>query len=194
MWLLVLGLLLFLGVHSVRIVADGWRTRCIARLGAGGWKGLYSLLSLLGLALIVWGWALARRQPVVWWVPPAGLRHLNALFTLAAFVLLAAAYVPGNLVKARLRHPMVLGVALWALGHLLASGSGAGLLLFGAFLLWALLDWRAAVRRDRAQGTAATPGRWGATLLTLLVGGLAWVAFAFWLHAAWIGVAPLGAL
>ena len=105
MWLLVLGLLLFLGVHSVRIVADGWRTRCIARLGAGRWKGLYSLLSLLGLALIVWGWALARRQPVVWWVPPAGLRHLNALFTLAAFVLLAAAYVPRNVFKAKLHHP-----------------------------------------------------------------------------------------
>ncbi|MCA0310779.1 MAG: NnrU family protein [Proteobacteria bacterium] len=193
MWVLVLGLLIFLGVHSVRIVTDDWRTRAIARLGAPRWKGLYSLLSLLGLVLIVWGWALARRQPVPLWVPPAGLRHLNSLFTLAAFVLLAATYVPRNHFKAALHHPMVLGVALWALGHLLATGTLANAVLFGAFALWALLDWRAAVARDRAQGTVYPPGRAGATLLALVAGVLAWAAFAFWLHAAWVGVAPLAA-
>jgi len=193
MWMLVLGLLIFLGVHSVRIVADDWRTRAIARLGAPRWKGLYSLLSLLGLVLIVWGWVLARRQPVPLWVPPAGLRHLNSLFTLAAFVLLAAAYVPRSHFKAALHHPMVLGVALWALGHLLATGTLASAVLFGAFALWALLDWCAAVARDRAQGTVHPPGRAGATLLALVAGVLAWAAFAFWLHAAWVGVAPLAA-
>ena len=188
MCLLVLGLLLFLGVHSVRIVADGWRTRGIARLGAGRWKGLYALLSLLGLALIVWGWALARRQPVVWWVPPAGLRHLNALFTLAAFVLLAAAYVPGNLVKARLRHPKVLGVALWALGHLLASGSGAGLLLFGAFLAWAVYD-RISVKKRGAKGPLGDR-HGGVTndIIAVVVGILLYLAMFRWGHPLLIGV------
>ena len=108
-------------------------------------------------------------------------------------MLLAAAYVPRNHFKAALHHPMVLGVALWGLGHLLATGTLANAVLFGAFALWALLDGRAALARDRAQGTVYPPGRAGATLLALLVGVLAWAAFAFWLHAAWIGVAPLAA-
>lgn len=192
MTLLVLGLLLFLGTHSVRIVADDWRTRCLARLGERRWKGLYSLLSLAGLALIVWGFAQARQQPVLLWAPPAALRHANALFTLVAFVLLAATYVPRNAIKARLHHPMVLGVALWALGHLLATATLADAVLFGAFLLWALLSLGAARRRDRALDTRYAAGSTAGTLAALAVGVLAWAVFAFWLHAAWIGVAPFG--
>ena len=189
---LLLGLLLFLGVHSVRIVADGWRTQTIARMGEKPWKGCYSALSLLGFALIVWGYGLARQQPVLLWTPPMGMKHLNSLFTLAAFVLLAAAYVPRNHFKARLHHPMLLGVKLWALGHLLATAKLADAALFGAFLLWAILDYRAARRRDRALGTAYPGGTVAGTLSALAAGVLAWAAFAFWLHAAWIGVAPLG--
>lgn len=192
MTILILGLLLFLGAHSVRIVAEGWRARAIARLGEMRWKGAYSLLSLLGFGLIVWGFALARQQPVVLWSPPLALKHLNALFTLLAFVLLAAAYVPRNQIKARLHHPMVLGVKLWAFGHLLATGTLADLVLFGAFLLWAVLDFRAARQRDRAAGTAYPPGTLAGTLGALVVGVFGWALFAFWLHAAWIGVAPLG--
>ena len=192
MLVLVLGLLLFLGAHSVRIVADGWRTRTLASLGEKPWKAVYSLLSLVGLALIVWGYGLARQQPVPLWAPPVAMKHLNSLFTLAAFVLLAAAYVPRNHFKARLHHPMVLGVKLWAFGHLLATAKLADLVLFGAFLLWAILDFRAARRRDRALGTVYAAGNWGGTLVTLLIGVLAWAAFAFWLHAALIGIAPFG--
>lgn len=190
MEMLILGLVLFLGTHSVRIVADGWRTRTVARLGLMPWKGLHSVLSLVGLALIVWGFALARQQPVVLWDPPVALRHLNALFTLAAFVLVVAAYVPGNRIKARLHHPMVLGVGLWALGHLLATARLADAVLFGAFLVWAVFDLRAARERDRANGTTYPPGRPAATLVAVVVGAGAWAVFAFWLHAAWIGVAP----
>jgi uncharacterized membrane protein len=192
--MLILGLLLFLGMHSVRIVADGGRTRAVARLGLGPWKGLYSVVSLVGLALVVWGFALARQQPVVLWHPPVALKHLNSLFTLAAFVLVVAAYVPGNQIKARLHHPMVLGIALWSFGHLLATATRADAVLFGAFLAWALLDHRAARRRDRTSGTVYPPGRPGATVLTVVIGAAAWAVFAFWLHAAWIGVAPLGAM
>ena len=189
---LVLGLVLFLGVHSVRIVADGWRTQMRARLGEGAWKGLYSVASVVGLVLVVWGYGLARQQPVVLWQPPVMMKHLNSLFTLAAFILLAAAYVPRNHFKARLHHPMVLGVKLWAFGHLLATAKLADVVLFGAFLLWAILDFRAARGRDRALGTTYAAGSMGGTLVTLVVGVVAWAAFAFWAHAAWIGIAPFG--
>ena len=188
---LLLGLVLFLGMHSVRIVADGWRTRTIARLGPLAWKGLYSIVSLAGLALIVWGYAQARQQPVMLWSPPTALKHLNSLFTLLAFIFVAAAYVPGNALKARLHHPMILGVKLWAFGHLLATGKLADLLLFGSVLLWAVLDFRAARQRDRTQGAVFASGRAAPTVLTVVIGAAAWAAFAFWLHAAWIGVAPM---
>lgn len=189
---LVLGLLLFLGVHSVRIVADGWRARMLQRLGEGGWKGFYSLASLLGFALIIWGFGLARQQPVLLWSPPVAMRHVASLLTLISFVLLAAAYVPGNGIKARLHHPMVLGVKTWALAHLLANGNVAHVLLFGAFLVWAALSFSAARRRDRAAGTQYAAGRTSATLLTLAVGAGAWVVFALWLHGLLIGVRPFG--
>jgi uncharacterized membrane protein len=188
---LVLGLVLFLGVHSVRIVADGWRTRTLARVGEMPWKGVYSLVSAAGLALIVWGYGLARQQPVVLWVPPLGMRHAAALLTLAAFVLLAAAYVPRNALKARLHHPMVLGVKVWALAHLLSNGNLADVLLFGSFLLWAVFSFRAARQRDRALGTTYRPGTAAGTGVAVAVGAAAWLGFAWWAHAWLIGVAPL---
>ncbi len=192
MMLMILGLVLFLGVHSVRIVADGWRSAAIARLGAGPWKGVYSLLSLAGFALVCWGFGLAREQPLLLWQPPTAMRHLAGLLTLLAFILVAAAYVPRNLLKARLHHPMLLGVKSWALAHLLANGTLAHVVLFGSFLAWAVVDFIVSRRRDRAQGTVYPPGTWGPTAVTVVVGVLAWYAFAFWLHGLWIGVRPMG--
>jgi uncharacterized membrane protein len=189
---LIAGLMLFLGVHSVRIVAENWRTQTIARLGALPWKGIYSLLSLLGFGLIIWGFDLARAQPVQLWHPPLAMRHLASLLTLIAFVLLAAAYVPGNGIKARLHHPMVLAVKVWALAHLLANGKLAQVVLFGAFLVWAVLNFAAARRRDRQSGTVYASGKAAATALTVVVGGFAWAVFAFWLHGWLIGIRPLG--
>ena len=170
MAMLILGLALFLGVHSIRLFADGWRTRQIARLGANGWKALYSVLSLAGFAVLVWGFGLARQHPVPVWAPPMALRHLNALFTLLAFVLLAAAYVPGNAIKARLGHPMLAAVKLWAFGHLLAAGMLHDVLLFGAFLLWAVMDFMVARRRDRAAGVTYPKGPASRTVLTVVIG------------------------
>ncbi|MCA0241986.1 MAG: NnrU family protein [Proteobacteria bacterium] len=189
---LILGLLIFLGLHSVRIVAEPWRQRTIARMGEGAWKGVYSLLSGLGLALIVWGYAQARLTPLPLWTAPVWARHLAGPLTLVAFVLLAAAYVPGNGIKARLHHPMLLAVKVWALAHLLANDTLADLLLFGGFLLWAVLDFRTARRRDAATGTVYPPGRLSRTLLTTAVGVAAWAVFAFWAHGAWLGVRPFG--
>lgn len=188
---LVFGLVIFLGVHSVRIVADDWRTRMRERLGEGAWKGLYSLLSLAGLALVVWGFGVAREQPVVLWMPPTGMRHLAGLLTLLAFVLFAAAYVPGNGIKARLHHPMAAGVKVWALAHLLSNGMLVHQILFGAFLLWAVASFAAARRRDRIAGTVYAPGQTLPTVITVLLGAAAWAAVAFWLHGMLIGIRPL---
>lgn len=192
MTLLIVGLVLFLGVHSVRIVAEGWRQRTIARLGEGAWKGLYSVVSLLGLVVLIWGYGQARLDPTVLWAAPLWTRHLASLLVLLAFVLLVAAYVPGNHLKARLHHPMVLAVKVWALAHLLANNTLADLLLFGGFLLWSVLDFRAARGRDRRQGTVYPPGQAAKTVVTVIGGVAAWAVFAFWAHQALFGVSPFG--
>jgi uncharacterized membrane protein len=190
MLVFLIGLVLFLGVHSVRIVADDWRSARIARLGEGAWKGLYSLASLLGLVLLVWGYGQTRAAPIDLWQPPLFTRHLASLLTLPAFVLMAAAYVPGTRIRARLGHPMVLGVKLWALAHLLANGRLADLLLFGGFLVWAIADFRAARARDRRDGVVRQAGPASRDAIAIAVGLGAWVVFAFVLHASLIGVRP----
>lgn len=192
MALLILGLVIFLGIHSLRIFAQDWRSRQLARLGELRWKALYSVASIVGFVLIVWGFGLARQQPVVLYVPPLGLRHLNALFTLLAFVLVAAAYVPGNHLKAKLGHPMLAGVKCWAFGHLLATGMLHDVLLFGAFLLWAVIDFVSARRRDRAAGVSYPAGTAKGDVIAVVAGVVGWAVFAFWLHGWLIGVKPLG--
>lgn len=192
MALLIVGLIVFLGMHSVRLFADGWRTEMVARWGLGGWKALYSLVSIAGFVALVWGFGLARQQAVLLYVPPVWLKHANALFTLVAFVLVAAAYVPRNHIKARLDHPMLAGVKLWAFGHLLATGFLHDVVLFGAFLLWAVVDFVASRRRDRRTGVAYPAGTWRGDAIALVAGIAGWAIFAFWLHARWIGVSPFG--
>ncbi len=190
MTLLILGLLLFLGVHSVRIVAEPWRQRRMAAWGEPRWKGMYSLASVLGFALIVIGYGTARSEPVALWLLAPWTRHLAALLTLPAFILLVAAYVPGNRIKSAIGHPMVAGVKLWAVAHLLANGNLADLLLFGSFLVWAILSFRAARRRDRAAGVERPTGSTVRTALTVAIGMAAWGGFAMALHVPLIGVRP----
>ena len=192
MFELIAGLVLFLGVHSVRIVADDWRSAQLAQRGEAVWKLGYAALSVLGFALIVWGFGLARQNPVVLWTTPRGMSHLAATLTLVAFILLAATYVPRNAIKAKLKHPMVLGVKVWALAHLLANGNLADLILFGSFLAWAIVCFSASRRRDRAAGTVYPAGTMGGTLATLAIALVAWAVFALWLHERWIGVRPFG--
>jgi uncharacterized membrane protein len=192
MLLLILGLLLFLGPHSVRIVADGWRTQLMRRLGPGVWKGGYALISVVGLLLIVIGYGQARLDPQVLWASPTWTRHLAALLVLVSLVLLVAAYVPGNSLKARVHHPMVLGVKVWALSHLVANNTLADVLLFGGFLAWAVADFVSLRRRDRAAGTVYPAGRLGPTLVAVVLGVGLWAVFAFWAHGALFGVRPFG--
>lgn len=194
---LVAGLVLFLGAHSVRVFGEGWRTAMVAQMGEKGWKGMVTLVSIAGFVLIVVGFGLARQSPVVLWPqPPVWTRHLAALLTLVAFVLVTAAYVPGNAIKAKLHDPMILGVKVWAFAHLVANNTLAEVVLFGSFLAWAVLDFRAARKRRLAAGTSSQPPVGGAgmgkTAMTVAIGAVAWAAFAFWLHRVLIGVAPLG--
>ena len=191
MTLLILGLILFLGTHSVRVLGEGPRSALQGRLGAGGYKGLYSLLSLAGLVLIVMGYGATRENPQIVWIAPIWTRHVAALLTLVSFVLLAAAYVPGNAIKARLRHPMVLGVKVWALSHLLANGDLGSIVLFGAFLAWAVYARISLKRRDGAP--VIVPKGWGVgDAVALVVGTGVWAAFMFGLHFWLIGVPLIG--
>lgn len=189
---LVLGLVLFLGVHSTRIFAEGWRTSKMQSFGEKEYKLLYSLLSIGGFVLVVWGYGIARQNPVVLWnAPPVWLRHVVSLATLLAFVLVVAAYVPGNHLKAKLRHPMILGVKVWALAHLVVNNTLPDLVLFGSFLLWAVLDFRSSRQRDRTLVTVLD-GTASRTAITVAIGVVLWAVFAFWAHRAWIGVSPFG--
>lgn len=191
MTLLIVGLILFLGAHSTRVFADGWRGEMIARLGEKPWKGLVTVASLIGFVLIVIGYGDARTAPVVLWDPPIWTRHLAVPLTAIAFILLAAAYVPRNRLKARIGHPMVAGVKLWAFAHLLANGTLADLLLFGGFLAWAVADFMVSRRRDRAEAMSYPVGTLSRTLFAVVAGLVAWAVFAMFLHTRWIGVSPL---
>lgn len=190
MTLLILGLVLFLGAHSVRIAADDWRTARIAAMGERPWKLAYTVVSLLGFALIVYGYGQARQATALLYAPPIWTRHLAALLTLPAFILIAAAYVKGTRIKARVGHPMILGVKVWAIAHLLANGTAADVVLFGTFLVWAVLDYAAARKRDRVAGIVYPVGPASRDLIAIGAGGLAWAVFGFMLHGPLIGVRP----
>ena len=194
MILLLIGLALFLGIHSVRIFADNWRAKVIATRGENAYKGLYSILSLVGLVLIAMGYSQTRLDPVFIWHPPVAMSHVAALLTLVAFVLLAAAYVPGNHIKAAVGHPMVLGVKVWAFAHLLANGRLGDMILFGAFLAWAVLDYINSRKRDRTNSVvySTMPGI-ARDSAVVVVGVGAWLIFALWGHQLLFGVSPFGA-
>lgn len=187
---LIAGLLLVIGVHALRLVAPGLRGQVIARHGAGVWRALHSLASLAGFALLVWGYGQTRADPHWLWLPPPWSRHATATLMLPAFVLLAASLLPGSRIAARLRQPLAAAVALWGGAHLLANGTLADLLLFGSFLIWALVDF-VLLRRREADDPGAPPAAGVARDLKVLFAGVAgWAAFAFWLHGPLIGVRP----
>ncbi len=190
MSILVLGLVLFLGVHSLRIVADDFRTAQLARVGERRWKLVFAVISIVGLVLIVWGYAEARQATRVLYAPPSWTRHVAALLTLPAFILIAAGNLRGTRIRARLGHPMVAGTKLWAFAHLLANGTVADVVLFGSFLAWAVAEFVSARRRDRMNGTTYPVGPISRDLIAVGAGALAWVVFGFFLHGPLIGVRP----
>lgn len=192
MALLILGLVLFLGIHSTRVFAEPWRARMIQRLGPLPWKGLYSVVSILGFIVLVIGFRHARAETTVLYVTPAWMKHVTAVLMMLAMILFVAAYVPRNWFKARFHHPQVLSVKTWAVAHLLSVGVVADVILFGAFLAWAVVLYIFSRRRDRENNTVYPPGNAVGTTLTLALGLVAWSVFALLLHGPLIGVRPLG--
>jgi uncharacterized membrane protein len=190
MSLLIVGLLLFLGVHSVAFAAPTLRARTIERLGERAWKGLYALVSLIGFALICYGFGLARPTPTVLYSPPAWARYAALIFMLPVFPLLLAAYLPGR-IKSAAKHPMLAAVKFWAFAHLLANGTLADVLLFGGFLVWAVMDRISLKRRPAPTVRAAPPYPWNDVVA--VVAGLAIYALLIaWAHQRLFGVSPLG--
>lgn len=189
MSILLAGLVLFLGLHSLSIVAPRWRVVQAARFGETPWKGLYSVVAAIGLGLLVYGYGLARQSPVVLYTPPAGLRHLALLVMLPVFPLLLAAYLPGR-IRAATKHPMLLATKLWATAHLLANGTLADVLLFGGFLIWAVAD-RISVKRRATVPPPSAPARPMNDMLALLGGLALYAVFVFGAHQWAFGVSPV---
>ncbi|WP_336268538.1 MULTISPECIES: NnrU family protein [Vreelandella] len=188
MTIMIIGLLIFLGSHSVRIFAENWRQQQIAKFGETTWKIAYSAVSVIGLAIAIYGFGQMRLDPIYVWQPPMGMRHAVALLMLPAFIMLVAAYVPHNAIKAKLGHPMMLSVKIWAFAHLLANGRLGDIIFFAAFLIWAILAFKAAKKRGRLTPAAPVSTTKMATISTVLIGLVAYVVFAFYLHTALIGV------
>ena len=189
MAVLIAGLVVFLGIHSVSIFAPELRTRILGRWGEGPWKAAYGLISLIGFALLVYGFGIARQSPVVLYAPPHWMRHVTLLFMLPVFPLILAAYLPGR-IKTAAKHPMLAAVTFWAFGHLLANGLLADVLLFGGFLAWAVAD-RITLKRRTQTIKTAPPAPYNDVLAIVL--GLALYALFFgWAHVRLFGVSPLG--
>jgi uncharacterized membrane protein len=184
MTLLILGLAVFIGVHLVTALT-GTRTRLIARLGAGGFRGLYSLASAAGLGLIIAGYAQAPVTPI--WFPPAWTRHVTFLLMLPVFPLLIMSQLPGRL-KTVIGHPMLLAVKLWAIAHLLVKGTLAAMILMGALLAWAVFDLISVKRRERAGVATVATGPIRNDIVAVVVGVALYLGMMVWGHAALIGV------
>jgi len=189
---MILGLVLFLGVHTLT-TQRAMRARLIASAGEGGYKVGYSLVSAAGLALIVWGFA--KYRATGWidvWTPPTAMKHLTAALMLAAVILVVASYVRGR-IYTTLKHPMLTGIKLWAAAHLLSNGDLGSIILFGAFLGWAVFDRISLKRRTDAGGPPIPVGGMGNDLIAVAVGFVAYLALAFAFHPVVIRVSVVGA-
>lgn len=191
MAILLLGLVIFFGLHSIRIFAEGGRAKAVARLGDGPWKGIYSLLSIIGFFLIVRGFARARWNVVELWAPPVWARHITILLMLFSTILMGAYIFKKSHIAVAAHHPMVWSVAIWAAGHLLSNGSSADLVLFGAFLVWAVADLRSSYARDQRNTVAYPAPNWGATMGAVVLGVVIWIALLGGLHLWLFGVSPI---
>lgn len=189
MLMLIIGLILFFGLHSVGIVAPYWRLRMLLMVGEGGWKGVYSVLSGLGFVLMIIGFAHARHSAQVLYAPPAALRYLTFVLMAPVFPLLLAAYLPGR-IQTRARHPMLAAVILWATAHLLAIGTVPDVLLFGSFLVWAIID-RIAVKRRQPSPARRRVALPHGDVIAVTLGLLLYALFLLKLHTLLIGVSPL---
>jgi len=194
MTLMIIGLLIFFGTHSLNIFAPDWREKQLQQRGTIPFKFVYALVSIGGLWLAIVGYGEMRMTAVPLWNPPVGLRHLVALLMLPSFILLAAAYIPANHLKARLGHPMLMAVKIWALAHLLVNGRLGDIIFFGAFLAWAVVLYIRLKKQDRARGTVYPAGSMLGTVSSIVVGTVLYVVFALYLHIYVAGVSAIGTM
>ena len=188
---MILGLVLFFGAHTLTTQRN-LRAQFLNSLGEGGYKIGYALISIAGLALIIWGFAHYRATGWIGiWSPPKFLKHINIALMLPATILVVASYIRGR-IYATLKHPMLAGIKLWAFGHLLANGDLGGIILFGSFLAWAVFDRISLKHRADAGGPPIPVG--GATndLIAVAVGVVAYLALAFAFHPVVIGIPVVG--
>jgi uncharacterized membrane protein len=191
MTILVLGLVIFLGLHSTRIISESGRDRVIARIGEGPWKGVYSLISAIGFVLIVWGFERARHDTPQLWTPPGGARHITMLLMLVALILFASFLFKRSHIAVLTHHPMLWSVLLWSAGHLFANGSAADLVLFGAFFVWSAADLASSYARDRRNGVVYPQPQFAATAGAVVVGLVVYALLIGGLHLWLFGVSPL---
>lgn len=188
---LLIGLVLFFGMHSVAIVALPLRDKMAAKSDMG-WKAMYAVASLIGIVLMVRGYAELRLTPTVLYVPPMWLRHIAAILMLPAFAFFIAPYFPGR-IKAALKHPQLIAVKIWALAHLLVNGNLADVLLFGSFLIWAVVD-RVSMKKRVARPLPGAPESKANDVIVVVVGLLLYVVFVMWGHETLIGMKPFAGL
>lgn len=191
LWVMIAGLVVFLGMHMFTTQRDA-RARLIASLGEGTYKIVYSLVSAVGLALIIWGFARYRATGMyAVWDPPVATKHIAAALMLLAVIMVVASYIRGR-IYTTLKHPMLAGVKLWAAAHLLANGDLGSIILFGSFLAWAVFDRISLKRRSDAGAPPIPVGGMTNDLIAVAVGVVAYLALAFAFHPAVIGVPVVG--
>jgi len=190
MIMLIVGLVLFLGIHSIVLFAPGLRAQLMNKLGKVPYRAIHSVAAIAGLGLIAHGYAAARLDAYWLWIPPFWMNHINMLLTVFAAIFVAAAIVPGSWIKAKTGAPMLLAIKTWAFGHLLCNGGLHDVLLFGSFLAWGVVGYITHRKRDRAEGVVRE-GKIARDGISLVVGLILWAVVAFWLHALITGVAPM---
>lgn len=188
MIILLIGLALFLGIHSVRLFADNLRSMAIDQIGGGKWQAAYAIVSLVGIILIVYGYGQARVNASILWEAPLGGVYIVSLLMLCAFIMFAAVYVPGTHLKARIGHPMLVGVKLWAFSHLIVNGGIADVFLLGSFLLWAILCFKAARKRDQLENRVYEVIGVKRDLIAIGIGFSGLLVFSLFFHQVLIGV------
>lgn len=185
MWILVAGLIVFLAIHSTKALMPDMRQSVIDARGEGAWKGIYTLISLVGLALIIWGFGVARYENVFFYTAPTWLNHLQLLLMLPVMILLVATELPAGKIKKAIKNPLLVAVKLWAIGHMLVNGDLASYLLFGSLLAWAVMVVINTKRRGQSFPDETVIK---SDIISVVAGVALWLIIAFWLHEWLIGV------
>jgi len=182
---LILGLVLFISIHLTRILAPQLRDGAIAKMGDGPWKGVYSIISILGIYVMTLGFGSVKLDYPELYDPPAFLKHIMMLLVLISFILMAAGNLKAGYIQAKVKHPMLIAFKTWAFAHLLVNGDMASVILFGSLLAWAVFTLIAVKKRGGEPPVATS---FMPDIISVVIGVVAWFVFAVYLHPWLIGV------